>query len=1033
MRFGVLGPLEVIDDDGNPVDVGGRQPRLVLAALIAAGGRVVGTDALVDLIWRDRPPASAAGTLQSYVSRLRRVLEPVGGAQLVYEHGGYRLELPADLVDADHFDSLAAAGRDDLAAGRPFDAQRHLAAALALWRGPALVELTDLGEARHQAAALEERRLAAVEARLDADLALGQHQVIVGELQVLVAEHPVREGFHARLALALYRSGRQAEALNALAEAAAVLREEHGLDPGAMLADLERGILDHDPGLAAPPVVSAPTQPASGGVFVGRADEAKVLLAAYEAARRDAQFVVVEGDPGIGKTRLVEELASRFASHGSSVVWARSDEIGATRALWPWVDVVRELLAQVDESPPALDDLLVARPAPGNAPSASDQLERFGALALLLERFGSRAPIVVVLDDLHWFDPASLELFGFLATRLRQGVLVIATLRTLEIGRVDALTDALSAVARRPGTRRIRLTGLSRAAAAELLDASSTGPTDPARAARIHELAEGNPFYTLELARLLDEPGRGSSDVPATVADAVRRRLQELDPATRNVLTVAAVTGRDVDVPLVAAVAGLDIDACAEQLDHAAAHRMLVAAPDAPGKLRFAHALVREVLLDGLTPLRRARLHLQVADALEATGTSDVEISADHLWRAAPLGVGDRAAAALEQAAERAVARSAYSTAEELLGRAAGLRRASRSAASPAGRLALLDAQLRLIAVMQTRRYFSGTDRALLRSAQALAAELGRDDTSRELAWSEWASASRAAHVAGAQASAERYRRRWAASRRPTVRAGALIVDGVTAWSTGEIAGAIVHLDEAAMLLTDEAVTDGFDRQLRLVGDVFALYCHAASGDATPGETLSGFDRILAELPELAVDGRHQIAYALACRVAAVHTQWDTLGRLVGRASELETAGQLAFFDGQVRLYQALLEARDGRYELALATFADGRARFRAVGGRTGIAACQALLAEHMARAGRLTDAATLADAARDEVTVTGELADDVTVRIAEACVVAVRGDSAAASELFATAIRTAQRRGAHAIADRAAAVAGEFGLLASG
>ena len=1031
MRFGVLGPLEVIDDQGRPVDVGGRQPRLVLAALIAACGRPVGADALIELLWPDRPPASAAGTLQSYVSRLRRLLGEIDGAQLVFEHGGYRLEVPSDLVDTHRFDTLADTGREELAAGRPRDARHHLAEALEMWRGPALVDLTDHGAAIHQATSLEERRLAALEARLDADLALGHHELIVGELRMLAADHPLREGMHARLALALYRSGRQAEALRALAHAASVLRDELGLDPGKALADLELAILEHDQALDAPTFASPNVRESAGGVFVGREAESGVLVAAYEAAVGDAQFVVVEGDPGIGKTRLADEVATLFAAHGSCVVWARSNDVDATCALRPWLDVVRVLSSQTDEMPPVLDELLSDHMPPLVDLSAGSQFERFQAIALLLERFAGQTPMVVVLDDLQWFDPASLDLLRFLATRLVRGVLVIATLRTLEIGRADALTDTLGALARRPGNRRLRLSGLSRTATAELVDAVSTGPTDARRADHIHERAEGNPFYTLELARLLDEPGTRDAEVPATVADAVRRRLQQLDSATLDVLTVAAVVGRDVNVPLVAAVAELDLDRCAEQLDEAATHRMLVSAPETAGKLRFAHALVREVLLDGLTPLRRARLHLRVADALDAAGSNDIEIVADHLWRAAALGVGDRAASALERAAELAVGRVAYSTAEDLLRRAVELRRDTPAATSSAGRQALLDAELRLIAVMQARRYFSGTDRALLRSAQALALELGHDEISRELAWSEWASVSRAADVDGARSSADRYRQRWASSPSPSVRASVLIVDGVTQWSAGEMTAAIARLDEAAMLIADAPdVTNRVEQELPLIGEVFGLYCHAAHGDTTPEEALSSFERIVASLPDRVVDGRHQLVYALACRVAAVHTRWEMLERFVRQALELDVAGQFAFFDGQILLYRSLLEARDEHHDAALAAFADGRARFRAVSGRTGIATCQALLAEHMVRAGRLSDATTLAAGARHEVIDTGEAVNDIPVRIAEARVAAAGGDSTAASEHLTAAIRAGHRQGAHALADRAASVAGELDLV---
>lgn len=1035
MRFGVLGPLEVIDDQGHPVDVGGPQPRLVLAALIAAAGRSVDVDALIELIWPDRPPASAAGTLQSYVSRLRRIVEPVDGPGVVYAHGGYRLELPVDLVDAHRFDALADAGHRALASGRSREAYDHLVEALSLWRGAAFVELTDRGMAMHQAAALGDRRLAAVEARVEAEMALGRHEMVVGELRALVDEHPLREGLHAKLALALYRSGRQAESLRAISDATSLLREEFGLEPGRALADLEVAILNHDPTLDVSTAVSpTPTdrraETEDAVVFVGREAEIETMAGAFAAASRDAQFIVLEGEPGIGKSRLANEIVSRFAPQGSWTAWARSNEIGATSALLPWLDVLRVIRRQVDDFPPMLDELVAGRASStSGAPSPSRQVERFEAIAAFLERLGATAPVVLVLDDLQWFDPASLDLLRFLTTRIQHNLVAIATLRTLEIGRADALTDTLGAIARRPGSRRLRLTGLSAAQTSELLAAASTDRAGARRSERIHERAEGNPFYTLELARLLDQPGGDDSEVPASISDTVRRRLHHLDAAALDVLTVAAVVGREIDVPLVSAVAGLDVDECAERLDEAAAHRLLIPATRSGGQLRFAHALVREVLLDGLTPLRRARLHLRVADALEASGSDDIEVVAEHLWRSAAMGDGDRAASALERAAMRAVERVAYSTAEDMLHRAVELRTTAASRGSSNDRRALLDAELRLIAVTQARQYFSGTDRTLLQHAQTLAIALGLDDIGRELSWAEWASVSRAADVAAATSIARDYLERWGTATDPAIRASVLVIDGVTAWSRGLITSAMPRLDEAVTSTPSTADrSTPFDRQVLLVGEVFGLYCHAAHGDTAAEEVLARFDRIAASLPDRAVDGRHQVVFALGCRVAAVHHRWEVLERLVRQALELDPAGQFAFFSGQIHLYRALLEARHGDFDAALATFSDGRTRFRSVGGRTGVAACQALLADQLAQAGRSSDASILATAARRELTDTGEAVDEVLVRIAEARVACAAGDVAAAGDHITAATRIGHEQGAHALADRAAGIAVELG-----
>src|SRR3954469_16036357 len=180
MRFGLLGTLEVIDDGGAPVDVGGAQPRTVLAVLLLAGGHVVTVDTVVDAVWGEDPPGSAAGTLHTYVSRIRRAIEPdrTRGTQpklLLWEPPGYRLAVdPAD-IDFLRFEQLAGEGRALLDAGRLDEARTTLLSADALWRGPALLEYQDHEFARGVAVRLEERRLAALEDRIDADLRLGRH------------------------------------------------------------------------------------------------------------------------------------------------------------------------------------------------------------------------------------------------------------------------------------------------------------------------------------------------------------------------------------------------------------------------------------------------------------------------------------------------------------------------------------------------------------------------------------------------------------------------------------------------------------------------------------------------------------------------------------------------------------------------------------------------------------------------------------------------------------------------------------------
>ena len=252
MQFRILGPVEAIGHDGSALPCPGRPLRL-LALLLVDGTRVVPADVAIDALWGDALPAHPANALQLVVSRLRRVL---GEEAIVRRADGYELRLDGpDAVDAQRFERLTAEGRDALARGDHAAASRLLADALGLWRGPALQDVRYEQFAIGEAERLEELRLACLGARIDADLALGRHADLVGELQALVAEHPLREPLRAQLMLALYRCGRQADALAAYGDARQMLADELGLDPSPELRTLERDILRHRVG---PPTAARP-------------------------------------------------------------------------------------------------------------------------------------------------------------------------------------------------------------------------------------------------------------------------------------------------------------------------------------------------------------------------------------------------------------------------------------------------------------------------------------------------------------------------------------------------------------------------------------------------------------------------------------------------------------------------------------------------------------------------------------------------------------------------------------------------------
>jgi DNA-binding SARP family transcriptional activator len=255
MEFRILGPLEALDE-GQAVRLGGAKQRALLAVFLLHRGEALSTERLIDELWGERPPATAAKSVQVYVSRLRKALaggegDGSTGVIVTREHG-YELELDPDRLDARRFERLVAEGRRELAAGRPERAIAALEGALSLWRGPPLADLAYEPFAQREIARLDDLRVGALEQLIEARLALGAHGELAGQLETLIAEHPYRERLRAQLMLALYRSDRQAEALQAYQDARRTLVEELGIEPGERLRELERAILGQDPALAAP-------------------------------------------------------------------------------------------------------------------------------------------------------------------------------------------------------------------------------------------------------------------------------------------------------------------------------------------------------------------------------------------------------------------------------------------------------------------------------------------------------------------------------------------------------------------------------------------------------------------------------------------------------------------------------------------------------------------------------------------------------------------------------------------------------------
>jgi DNA-binding SARP family transcriptional activator len=789
VQFRLLGPLEARDGERR-VELGRPKQRVLLAVLLVHANDVVSLDRLIEELWGAEPPPQAAASLQTYVSNLRRVLEPGRPARapsriLVSQPPGYRLVVGAGDLDAARFAALAGEGHRLLEAGRPAAAARVLREGLGLWRGPALAEVADEAFAQAERNRLEELRVAALEDRLAADLDLGGHAAAVAELEELAGRYRFRERLAGLLMLALYRSGRQGEALQVFQAARRALADELGIEPGRWLRQLETGILRQDPGLdwTPPPQEPGPPPGQTGGSageagpapaplvaqspqvavdeLVGRDDQLAALDGVLAAARGGrGRVVLVAGEPGIGKTRLAEEAARRAAAAGMQVAWGRCHEGDGAPALWPWAQVVRQLAAELapgqlaamlGPSAARLGQLLPELAGPdGPAPVADLGAARFQlnqAVAGLLRRLAGDRPLLVVVDDLHWADVPSLSLLAFLAAEFKDArLVVVGTYRDVEVVAGRPLAETLGALAREPVVERILLGGLDRAGVARLVGRTIGGrPAEPLVEA-VHDRCGGNPFFITELLRLLqserrlaapDAAAAARREVPVGVRDVLRARLARLPAQTGTVLMVAAVAGRGFDLDLIEAVTGLEDEPALDAAEAAVLAGLVLEDDRAAGRYRFAHALVRETIYEDISRARRARLHARVVDALVAVRGPEPAPPAEmayHCWQAAPVIGAGRALPYLLRAGEQAVAQLAYEAAEQQFERALEL--AGQLPASPQATEQEIHIAARLGTVRLVTRGLADPDavQALAR-ARSLAVRAGKRGEPAEGRW----------------------------------------------------------------------------------------------------------------------------------------------------------------------------------------------------------------------------------------------------------------------------------------------------------
>ncbi|MFD1522509.1 BTAD domain-containing putative transcriptional regulator [Pseudonocardia yunnanensis] len=721
MLLRVLGPFAL-----DAADLGGPRQRAVLARLVVARGAVVSVDRLIEDVWSGEAPPRAIASLRAYVSNLRRVLEPGRPSRtraelLVSAAPGYALRLPSSAVDAWRFEQAFTAARS-VADTDPNRARQLLVSALGLWRGAAFAEFSDEPWARPEAIRLEDLRWAARELRAAVSLRTGEAVEAVGEAEALTREAPLREEPWRLLALALWHTGRQGDALAALRRARTTLAEELGLDPGSALVALESAILTRRPDdLPAPPQKSpVGERRVAAEPFVGREAELATLAeTARDAVRDGVRFGLVTGDAGAGKTTLLTHLRRHLETGGWVVAAGHCPEVEGAPPALAWVEALRELAAA--ESPgslaaelaPLLDD---AGPDGGARDVTDGRFRLHQAVREWLAAASARRPVAILLDDLHAGDTETLRLLNAMS-EIDATVLFVLAFRPAE--QSPRLAGSLAALARRSPTR-VHLDGLSIEEVQRLVGAFTRTPVDAETLATLAERTGGNPLFVRESARLLASEGIpvAISEVPEGVRDVLRARLARLPGEAVAVLRLAAVAGREAQVETLVRAADADEGTVLDALETGLGAGLLT--EPKPGWVQFVHGLVHDTLYTDVPLLRRARMHARIAEHLR---TDDHPALARHYRAAASSDTAPLAVEHAVRAAESAERRYAYDAAIRLLTDALDA-----ADMVPGDRDALrVDVLGRLLRVQVRAGALSAARESLVRAVDT-AVESGRDD-----------------------------------------------------------------------------------------------------------------------------------------------------------------------------------------------------------------------------------------------------------------------------------------------------------------
>ena len=676
-------------------DLPGRQAPLVFAYLVAERDRAVPSEELAEAVWNGTLPPTWRPALRGVVSKVRDFLDVLGlpaTDALTSVAGCYRLELPADTaVDVEQAAGEADAARSALAAG-----DLELAAAAAerarVIAGRPLLPGQEGAWVEHRRAGLQQVLVDSLELLVDIHLRAGRPDPAVGPARDLVALEPFRDSAHERLLRAHAAAGDRGEALRAYDRYRRILAEELGVGPSPGLEAIYLELLHADPGPPDAKVAgrrgSAPVVPIRGA-FVGRRPRLDRLGSAWtDATAGRRRTVLVAGEAGIGKTRLAAQLATLAERDGGVVLAGRCDQhLGV-----PYLPLREAVGRRMGDLPDQRLRGLLGRPAgelvrlwpelawrlhpaPARTGPPASPYVLAEALVDLLEAVADDGPLLLLVDDLHGADEASLALLRSLAHNPRPaGLLTLLTYRDDEPATREGLPAALADLLRGPGAELLTLDGLVAEEVAALAAATvgrPLGAGGAALAAVLRQRSRGNPFLVGELLRHLAgtggldgrdlaavAAGPAVHDVPDSVRVVVGQRLARLGGPTQHVLAMAAVIGQRFDLAVLGRVVDLGHDSLLSATDTAVAARLVEERPGQAGRYAFRHALVRDLLYQDLPAGERARAHRRVGEALEAAaggGATRLGELADH-FALAGAGFAERAAGYAHRAAEQAAA-----------------------------------------------------------------------------------------------------------------------------------------------------------------------------------------------------------------------------------------------------------------------------------------------------------------------------------------------------------------------------------------